>query len=485
MIRQVRTLRCRMLLVAAICVLGTLVVAGVSLSVVFERQLLEMIGKDLDVRWSELARDFKIDDAGEPRFVSAQRDSRYERPRGGAYWQLSENGETALRSASLQDHDLSLDEGGAKRAAGEWFEIDLDDGHELYVVERDLSVGPASARRNFKLAVALDHDQVAHARSAFERDVAFVLGLIALVLLAAIGLQLRVILQPLTRLRYELGAIRDGRQSRFKAPAPAEIAPLADDLNRLLEAQETLLSKARERAGALAHGLKTPLAILTAEHRRLDAEGQSEAARRLREQVTAIQTHVEREIARARARGSCVGVGAFVDAAGTAERLVRVMSRMPRGEQLAWRCQAPDELTLRMDPDDFGEVIGNLLDNARKWAAGAVTLRFEVKANAARVIVEDDGPGFGANGVPPSLTASDRENSAGLGLVIVQDILATYGAALWIDRAAPNGLVSFQLPASLVRQTSSRTFDGDLAEPRDSRPQWQASAKDASPGLAG
>lgn len=440
-----KTLRCRLLLVAVACVLSTLVVAGVSLVVVFEKHLLEMIGKDLDFRFSDLARDVALDAGGEPRLLEHKRDSRYDTPGSGAYWQLSENNVALLRSPSLDGRDLDLREGGAKRAAGEWFEVDASDGHELYVVEREVTLGPADDRRRFMLAIALDHEQIAAARRAFEWDLAIVLGLIALVLTAAAALQLRVILQPLTRLGSELGAIRDGRRARFEATAPAEVAPLVDDFNRLLEEQERMVKKARERAGALAHGLKTPLAVLTAECRRLETEGLGEIAKRLREQVGGIQTHVERELARARTQGASAALGACVDVAKTGDRLVRVMSRMPRGEALSWRCEVPDDLMLRIDPDDFGEIVANLLDNARKWASTCVTLRCEASDGQARVIVEDDGPGFGANAAPPSLTAGDRENSAGLGLVIVQDILAAYGSSLWIDRAAAQGMVSFCL----------------------------------------
>ncbi|WP_051091241.1 HAMP domain-containing sensor histidine kinase [Methylopila sp. M107] len=443
-----RTLRNRMLLVAAACIVGVLAVAGAALVSVFERHVLELIGRDLDTRWAQLARDLTVEN-GRLRMPEEGVDVRYETAKSGAYWQITEAGATVLRSASLEGRTLDLDEGGAERAAGLWFEVDADDGAELYVVEREIALAKAPGRR-LKLAVALDHEQVAAARRGFQWDAAFVLGLIALVLVLAAGLQSRIILQPLARLREELGAIRDGGQARLRSAVPAEVAPLAEDLNRLLDGQEDLVRKARERAGALAHGLKTPIAILIAECRRLESDGQPDVARRLREQISAIQTHVEREIARARARGSSAALGASVDAAGTAQRLVRVMGRLPRGETLTWRCEAPAELMLRMDPDDFGEVLGNLLDNARKWAAGAVTLRCEVSTSSARIIVEDDGPGFGSNAAPTSLTAGDRESSAGLGLVIVQDILAAYGSALWIDRAAANGVVSFTLPGRLV-----------------------------------
>ncbi len=463
---SVKTLRCRMLLAAAACVAAVLAVAGVALVTTFERHVLELIGRDLDVRWSQLARELTFDDAGRAR-IEAAGDVRYATPKSGAYWQVSENGATVLRSASLEGRDLDLEEGGEARAAGRWFEADEVGGGELYVVERELTAPSGAKGRGLKLAVALDHEQIEAARRGFQWDAAFVLGLIALVLLLGAALQLGVILQPLSRLREELAGVREGRRERLGSAVPAEVAPLAEDLNRLLDAQEELLRKARERAGALAHGLKTPIAVLSAECRRLEEDGRGEVAQRLREQVCAIQTHVEREIARARARGASAALGAYVDAAGTARRLVRVMSRMPRGEQIDWRCEAPEQLMLRMDPDDFGEVIGNLLDNARKWAAGAVTLRCEAADGSARIVVEDDGPGFGSHAQPASLTAGDRESSAGLGLVIVQDVLATYGSSLWIDRAAQHGVVSFALPVKSVAKAAtvqSTTSSGSQRE---------------------
>ncbi|RXF73548.1 sensor histidine kinase [Hansschlegelia zhihuaiae] len=466
-LRAARTLRRRMLMVAAACVIGTLAVAGVSLVVVFEKHVLEMIGKDLDLRWADLARDLRLDADGDPTIAQEARDSRYRTPRSGAYWQISENGAPVLLSPSLDGRPLDLGQAGPARSTGAWFEIETPEGHELYVVERDVAVGRPDGRSRYRLAVALDHAQVAQARGAFVWDMAVVLGLIALVLVAAAAFQLRVTLQPLARLRDELSAIREGRQARFRSAVPAEVAPLAHDLNRLLDGQEQLVRKARERAGALAHGLKTPIAILTAEQRRLEADGQAEVAKRVREQVAAIQTHVERELARARAHGAATALGAYVDASATAERLVRVMSRMPRGEDLAWRCEAPAGLMLRMDPDDFGEILGNLLDNARKWASGSVTLRCEAVGQSVRVTVEDDGPGFGSNASPPSLTAGDRESSAGLGLVIVQDILAAYGASLWIDRAATNGVVSFVVPGAAA---GAGRAGAAAAEARDGAP---------------
>lgn len=442
---QTKTLRCRMLLVAAVCIVGVIAVAGAALAVIFDRHMLETLGRDLDVRWSDLARDITVAPDGELKISQPERDSRYGRFDSGAYWQVSEGGHPVLRSPSLGDGQVDLARHAPMRDGSPWYEVETPGGRELYVAEREITVGPPGSARTVSLAVALDHDQIVAARAAFLWDMFYVLALIALVLVAAAGLQLHVILSPLARLRAELNAVREGEAARLNLAVPAEVEPLTIDLNRLLDGQEELVKKARERAGSLAHGLKTPIAVFSAECRRLESEGQGESAKRLREQITSIQTHVERELARARTHGATAALGAYVDASKTAERLVRVMTRLPRGEELEWRYAPPDRLMLQMDPDDFGEILGNLLDNARKWAKGAVSLRIEVSDASARIVVEDDGPGFGSDAAPPSLTAGDRESSAGLGLVIVQDILAAYGSALWIDRAAPNGVVSFTL----------------------------------------
>ena len=187
------------------------------------------------------------------------------------------------------------------------------------------------------------------------------------------------------------------------------------------------MRKARDRAGALAHGLKTPLTILGAEVRHLEQSGQHQAAERMQEQLGLIRTHVEREVARARTSGASVACGAYTQVDETVARLLRLMQHMPRGEALVWETKIPDDLAVDMDPHDFGEVMGNLLDNARKWAKG---------------------PGFSdTGGVRPERGVQGQADptSSGLGLGIVEDILAEYGTGAEIDG---NGhcRISFEIP---------------------------------------
>jgi signal transduction histidine kinase len=157
----------------------------------------------------------------------------------------------------------------------------------------------------------------------------------------------------------------------------------------------------------------------------------------MQEQLDLIYTHVEREVARARTSGASVGCGAYTQVDETIARLLRLMQYMPRGERLIWRTVIPADLAVDMDPHDFGEVMGNLLDNARKWAKTCVNVQVERLGDKARIGVEDDGPGFSseAYGERPErgMPGQSEPGSSGLGLGIVEDILAEYGTSAKIE----------------------------------------------------
>jgi signal transduction histidine kinase len=154
--------------------------------------------------------------------------------------------------------------------------------------------------------------------------------------------------------------------------------------------------RARERAGDLAHGLKTPLTILSVEARRLEESGNAASAVRLREQIEQMRAHVERQLVRARSHGATAAGGTLTDASGSLERLLGLMRRMPRSDKLERRNALPGGLRLRIDPEDFGEVVCNLLDNARQWARSRVTVSGVVEGDSVRIAVDDDGPGDSA-----------------------------------------------------------------------------------------
>ena len=214
---------------------------------------------------------------------------------------------------------------------------------------------------------------------------------IAAVLVLFAWLQVLLALRPLravgTAIWLPCRQVRSGGMTRR---FPDEVAPMVESINKLLDRQENLVRKARDRAGAYRHGLKTPLTILGGEVRQLDQAGRTDAAERMQAQLGIIRSHVEREVARARASGASVGCGAYASVDETVVRLLRLMQRLPRGDDLVWQLDIPAGLAVDMDTHDFGEVMGNLLDNARKWATTRVDVRAERAGETACIVVADD-----------------------------------------------------------------------------------------------
>jgi signal transduction histidine kinase len=321
----------------------------------------------------------------------------------------------------------------------------FEDGSELYVLSRPLVVGEGDGARRLMLTVALDHADVEAQSAAFLRDVVTTLGLIALVLVVGAWVQINRGLAPLSTLRGALRDIREGRMPRLGKGYASEVQPLADELDRLLDRRDALVAKARDRAGALAHGLKTPLTVMSLEARRLSASGRADAAAVLDEQITAMRGHVERELARSRARGPEDGLagGRSSDLGKVCDDIVRVMRRMPYADQLSFDVEVPAGIRVGMDPHDLSEVLGNLVDNSRKWARTRITIRAVRSGGAVTVTVADDGPGLAA-----TPTADRQADGDGIGLGIVADVLGEYDTVL--EQARENGrtVMRFALPVA-------------------------------------
>ncbi len=437
------SLRLRLLVLWAVTVVAALGITAATLTAIFERHLEQRVAQELAVRLHELAAAFVVED-GAPALTGRLSDPRYDQPLSGSYWQVAGAEGPVLRSRSLWDGALPHDDPRGRQA--EAYEIRTGEGHTLYVLERDVRLS-AGGPHAYRLSVAMDHAELEALGASFRTDTLLALAVLAAVLVLGAWAQLRLGLQPLARLQAELVRIRQGRASRLGGAFPSEVAPLAESLNALIDQQEETVRRARERAGDLAHGLKTPLAILAAEARRLDEAGDTAAAERLREQIGQMRTHVDRQLARVRSHGAAVAGGRLTDATDTVARLLGLMRRMPRGDSLGWTAALPAGTRLRMDPEDFGEVMGNLLDNARIWARGRVTVAAALEGGRVRIAVEDDGPGIPASQRAALLArGTTGGDGTGLGLAIVSDVLGLYEAGLEIGETPGGGCrMSFAL----------------------------------------
>jgi signal transduction histidine kinase len=275
-------------------------------------------------------------------------------------------------------------------------------------------------------------------------------GLLALVgaILVTAGLSvIRRGLSPVAMLRERLSHVREGRSSRLDGEYPDEVAPLVDDLNGLLDDRERRVARAAARAGDLAHGLKTPLAILAQEVAHAEAAGQHELALSIRHQVTRMQRQIDSHLAQARAAAG-VPAAARTNVADAVSGLVRTMERLYADRALAIQATVPAGFVVRAPIEDFEEMIGNLLDNACKWTKSRVTITAVQDDDRVAIAVDDDGAGLNAAMREQVLQRGVRADQAapgsGLGLAIVRDLADAYGGSITLEQS-PIGGVSARL----------------------------------------
>jgi signal transduction histidine kinase len=275
------------------------------------------------------------------------------------------------------------------------------------------------------------------------------------VLLLIIGLfQISRGVSPVAALRTRLSSVHLGKTRRMDGEFPSEVQPLVDDLNALLAQRDAQVERAQAKAGDLAHTLKTPLAILLQEAEAAGRAGQPEIADAIRQQVTRMQRQMDYHLAHARAAASGAAVGTRCEVLPAAEGLVRTLRRLYADRNLSIDIDVPEHLAVRAELADLEEMLGNLLDNACKWAASRVAVRAQASGPSLLITVDDDGRGVEDQLLESVLKRGVRADQtapgSGFGLAIVRDLAEVYGGAIALSRSPLGGLrASLTLPPSL------------------------------------
>jgi signal transduction histidine kinase len=260
-------------------------------------------------------------------------------------------------------------------------------------------------------------------------------------------------LAPLTRISQSIAAIRSGRAERLEGNFPTEIAPLARETNALIDANREIVERARTHVGNLAHALKTPLSVIVNE---AAARGDDPLAQKVLEQTEIMRDQVARQLERARLAARLTVVGTLIDVPPVVTALARTMEKIYRQRSIAIAIDVPERARFRGEQQDLEEMVGNLVDNACKWAQSRVAV--EVLSEHAggkprvRIIVDDDGPGLSADERQRVATRGQRldesKPGSGLGLSIVVELARLYGGALVLGTAPIGGLrAELALPA--------------------------------------
>jgi len=379
-------------------------------------------------------------------------------PSSGWYWQITRLSDPPERKSSRSSPEdgfptlesLKVPEiyGGVRQAY-----LPGPDGQRLRAVERFLDLGEDG---RFLLFIAGDAFEIDDEVSDFNDALLLTLGFILLAFMAIVWFQIRYGLRPLKNISEKLSEIRSGQIERLQGDFPKEVAPLAGEVNALLDTNHEIVDRARMHVGNLAHALKTPLSVLMNE----SASVQGPAAEKIREQLGVMRDQVQRHLDRARIAARVAVVSTTIDVAPIIEMLVRTMEKIHRERGVALRTQLNPETKFRGEQQDIEEMVGNLVDNACKWAASKVDIEMFVlssprpaQAGSFRIQVDDDGPGLAPAEREEVLHRGRRLDESkpgtGLGLSIVLELAKLYGGTLQLGSSPLGGLrAELVLPAA-------------------------------------
>jgi len=348
----------------------------------------------------------------------------------------------------LQDQGIAAGTNGSREGY-----VPGPEDQRLRLVERNIDLGDEG---HFLVAVAGDAAEITDETRSFDQALVITFSILAAVLLLTTMFQVRFGLAPLKRISDSLAAIRSGNAERLAGKFPEEIAPLARETNALIDANKEIVERARTHVGNLAHALKTPLSVMVNE---ASARGDDPFALKVLEQADIMRDQVARHLERAHLAARLTVVGSITEVAPVVTALARTMEKIHREKTFAIEVHADAQARFRGERPDLEEMIGNLVDNACKWASSRVTIEVVTErpapassAQVVRIVVDDDGRG---------LSPSEREQVAkrgrrldetkpgsGLGLSIVVELASLYGGGLTLGTAPLGGLrAELVLPA--------------------------------------
>lgn len=377
-------------------------------------------------------------------------DPRYGRPRSGWYWAIYDtNGRLFNLSTSLVGIDLPALSGPADANGRRTGIMDDDFGTRMRVVERSVTIAPTT----YKIVVTGNLSEILLLVSNFRGQAFIVLGAVGVMLAIMSAIVARFAMRPIARLSAAIESVREGESAAVTGTYPREIAPLAEEVNELLRSNAQIIERARNQVGNLAHGLKTPIAVLRNEASAKKGALADVVLAESEKMSSMVSTYLER--ARLAARTSVVGKKS--DPTMIMLRLTRVMRKIHPDVTIAF--QRPDASLpwFRGDEADLEEMAGNLLDNACKWSKGQVGVRLSTERGETGAMlmirIDDNGPGLSEEDAQKVLRRGvrldEKTPGSGLGLDIVKELVDVYGGSLALKRSALGGLlVELRLPTA-------------------------------------
>lgn len=416
-----------------------------------------------DARLEKLVNSIAIDSmgsGGQPIAPKNRYEPLFEDPRSGWYWQikpLDPAGGPPLRSVSLGDAAIDLpierkikpDEDGAR-----WMNAVGPAREGIRMVEVIDGPDPLGKGPRYSVIVAGPIDWLESRLSNFLTRLSIALFLTGVGLVTVTLFQVRFGLLPLRRIEQGLAEVRSGRASKLEGALPAEIEPLAQELNALIESNQEIIDRARTQVGNLAHALKTPLAVITNEAR----EDKGQFGKKIAEQAEIMRDQVTHYLDRARVAAQVGVIGRATPVHEVLEPLARALERIHRERNISVSIECPPGIRFAGERQDLEEILGNVSDNACKWARSRVSVKVTpgpVRTGRARlaIFIDDDGPGLSADQRARigkrGVRLDESKPGSGLGLSIVTDLVQSYLGNLQLSQSPLGGLrVEIALPSA-------------------------------------
>jgi signal transduction histidine kinase len=378
----------------------------------------------------------------------------FELPLSGWYWQITRldtptpqirtsKSLYADRLPQLADSKVPLSPGGARRGYA-----DGPDNRRLRIVERFIDAGDDG---RYLVQVAASPEEMSYDIDGFNLSLGLTFGVLGIVLVGSTAVQLRFGLRPLRRMRDGVSAIRRGESERLEGRFPPDLAPLAGELNLLIASNREIVERARTQVGNLAHALKTPISVLINEADAVPIAPAESLADKVREQTGVMRDQVAYYLDRARAAARVSVIGTATDVGPAIEALTRTFGKIYVERDLRFESAVPPGLRFRGERQDFDDLVGNLVDNAGKWANALVRIGAEVRdddasgpAAALVITIDDDGPGLPEDArlfaTRRGRRLDESKPGSGLGLSIVTDLAGAYGGQLTLHDSPCGGL---------------------------------------------
>ena len=432
-----------------------LVTTGVVLSSLYRQTVERAFDRRLGVYLRTIVADIAAPEEPGGKFPQSLGEPLFELPLSGWYWQVTrlDPGKHDVRSSR------SLWDGGLPHLEDRGVPANPDGSREGYVpgpedqrlrlVERNIDLGDEG---HYLVAVAGDAAEITEETRGFDQALVITFSILAMVLLITTMFQVRFGLAPLKRITGSLAAIRAGTAERLAEDFPDEIAPLARETNALIEANKEIVERARTHVGNLAHALKTPISVMVNE---AATRGGDSFAEKVREQASIMRDQVARHLERARLAARLTVVSSITDVAPVVTALARTMEKIHHDRGIAIEVDADADARFRGERPDLEEMIGNLVDNACKWATSRVAVEVvrEKSGQVLRIAVDDDGRGLSRSECEQVSHRGQRldesKPGSGLGLSIVVELAHLYGGKLELGAAPIGGLrAELTLPAA-------------------------------------